>query len=135
MPSSRPAAKTRASGRPVTQPLLHTPAHFSLLLQAMAASCSPAYCRALIQRLRGGGGAAAAAQADAAAKLAALVSGNTAAADMSAAAGAIPALIQVLQRSSSAELQRDAAKALAGICLNHWLAARPPAAATAGRRH
>lgn len=86
----------------------------------MAASCSPAYCIALVQRLRGGGGGGGgtAAQADAAARLAALVSGNTAAADMAAAAGAIPSLVQALRHSGSARLQCEAAKALNGICLN-----------------
>ncbi len=82
----------------------------------MAASASPAYCRALIQRLRGGGGSAA--QADAATRLAALVWNDDDAADMAAAAGAIPALIQALRRSGSEALQRGAVRALAGISLN-----------------
>ncbi len=110
MPSSRPR-------RPVTQlPSLLTRCSTPLAPAGrMAASASPAYCRALIQRLRGGTGGA---QADAAAKLAALVWNNGNAADMAAAAGAIPALIQALRLSGSAVLQRDAAKGLTGICLN-----------------
>lgn len=81
------------------------------LLQAMAAS--PAYCRALVQRLRSGSS-----QAEAAAKLPALVSGRRAAVETAAAAGAIPALIQALRRSGSAALLSKAARALTSICLN-----------------
>lgn len=77
---------------------------------------SPAYCRALVQRLR-----SSSSQAEAAAKLVALVRGNAAAAEAAAAAGAIPALLQLLKRStaaSSAAVRGQVAHALACLCIH-----------------
>lgn len=79
-------------------------------------AASPAYCRALIQRLR-----SSSSQAEAAEKLAALICGNDAAAEAAVAAGAIPALLQLLKRSSvagSASVGGQAARALASLCMN-----------------
>ena len=86
----------------------------------MAASGSPAYCRALVQRLRISSSSSSQ-QAEAAAKLASLVQANAAAAEAAVVAGAIPALLQLLKGSSSAgsvAARSRAVSALASLCMN-----------------
>lgn len=87
----------------------------------MAMAASPAYCHALVQRLRSGSSNS---QANAAARLAALVRQGGDAAGALAAAGVIPALIQFLKDSSPSGAQKEAATALCRLCLyqpaNGW---------------
>ena len=77
-------------------------------------AASPAYCRALVQRLRSGSPSS---EADAAARLETLVRGGGDAAAAAAAAGAVAALVQFLRHSSPFPGQMEAAVALAGLCL------------------
>lgn len=79
-------------------------------LRAMAAS--PAFCQALVKRLRSGSSQAEAA----AAKLAALVHASDDAGAMAVAAGAIPALLQVVKQRASSRARGEALSALMQLC-------------------